>query len=514
MFRKLTRGIRRVSAVILVLMLVLTVTGSVWAGSTTKTLSTNFTLINLDPTNVANGAIQYLKDSGAAWPVAPGNDTFNLAANGGSVQIKQYFDNTMTSGRGSAIVSSDAPVGAVVQIHARGQTPSQGAYSGFQQGSNMFYVPLAAKQRNTASGVANSQIVIQNAGTAAITATIQMIPSPGITGSYTKIVPSLAVGVSYYYDLADELDANLPSGWIGSAVVTGGGGGLITVISNFFTGPDTMQTFNGFSSADVGTSWLIPTLFVRLSNGLNTVVAVQNLSGGEIPIGGLSLTCNTTKGSTPASFTRANPAAIANSASYSFNPATDTTLFPNSMAPWEGSCVVSTTSANIVALAQLRYVNSPSGNIGAAAYEAIKIGGTNKKMFVPLVAKRLLNGFASVVTIQNLSTSAAANVTLYYVPATNGACPVASCDKNGDGFVTVADTYSVGPLTIPAGVSIQRNHRLLSGGVDSESTLPDNWEGALRVESSDQAIDGYVQLTFYMNVSGDQFMAHRGFTVP
>jgi hypothetical protein len=159
----------------------------------------------------------------------------------------------------------------------------------------------------------------------------------------------------------------------------------------------------------------------------------------------------------------------------------------------------------------LRFVNSPTGNIGSAAYEGIRAGGTDRVMFVPLVAKRLPNGFASVVAIQNLSTSNTANVTLYYVPATNGACPVSSCDRDSDGDVDVNDTITVSGLTIPANSSIQRNHRIPSG-TDSEPTLPDNWEGALRVESADQPIDGYAQLTYYINVSGDQFMAHRVFT--
>jgi hypothetical protein len=80
--------------------------------------------------------------------------------------------------------------------------------------------------------------------------------------------------------------------------------------------------------------------------------------------------------------------------------------------------------------------------------------------------------------------------------------------------VDAADTIVIEGLSIPGGSSMQRNHRLGTGTAspEAENKLPDNWEGSLRIESYDQPIDGYVQLTYYKNVSGDQFMAHRAFT--
>ncbi|HEY5119584.1 MAG TPA: hypothetical protein VII90_09020 [Anaerolineales bacterium] len=134
-------------------------------------------------------------------------------------------------------------------------------------------------------------------------------------------------------------------------------------------------------------------------------------------------------------------------------------------------------------------------------------------MFIPLVAKVLPNGFASVVGIRNLGTSVT-TLKLFYIPATNGNCPISTCDINRDGKVDAADTIEVDGVVIPGSSSLQRNHRLGTGtqSSEAENTLPDNWEGSLRIESYDQPIDGYVQLTYYKNVSGDQFMAHRAFT--
>jgi hypothetical protein len=479
------------------------------AVATPKQLSTNFTLVNLDKDHAASGAISYLLESGADWPgVSTGNLSFNLPPNGGSIQIKQYFDPTMESGRGSVVIAADRAVGAIVQIQARGQTPTQGAYTGFLEGRSVFYVPLVTRTRFTLSGTGNSQIIIQNADTRAVTVTVEFIPNAGSSGTYTRTIAGIQPGVSYYYDVSEE--ANLPDGWIGSAVVTALDEGKIGVVSNFFQGPDILQTFNAFPEEDLGPEWIVPIFFSRLENGLSTVITVQNIGGAEIPAGGLAMHCRTIWDNSPANLDFTNPTAIAPDGSYSFNPIGDAPLYP---VAWAGTCEVEAAGADLAAIVQMRYYNSPTGNIGASAYEAVRAGGTDRVMFVPLVAKVLPNGFASVVGIRNLGPAQTA-LRLVYIPATNGNCPVESCDVNHDGVVDAGDTIIIEGLVIPAGSSLQRNHRLGTGTAspEAENGLPNNWEGSLRIESSDQPIDGYVQLTYYKNVSGDQFMAHRVFT--
>jgi hypothetical protein len=58
-----------------------------------------------------------------------------------------------------------------------------------------------------------------------------------------------------------------------------------------------------------------------------------------------------------------------------------------------------------------------------------------------------------------------------------------------------------------------RNHRL-SSGPNSEVALPDGWVGSLQIVSASQPINGFVQLTNYINTTGDTFMAHDVFTQP
>ena len=391
---------KRISVIMLCLALVLALSiapkASVNAASTTKSLSTNYTLVNLGPA-ATNVVVSYLLDSGAVW-TAPGASTdFTIPANGGQKIVRQYQDTmTPASGRGSATVSADQPLGAVVQILARApQVSTSGAYSGFSAGSGKFYVPLVSRRGSSASGTTNSQLVIMNAGSAATTVSVAFVG----TTNFTKPGISIPAGASYYYDLDDE--TGLGTGWFGSATVQAATGGSIAVVSNFFTGPDAMQTFNAFPDTSVGTAWLVPLFTSRLANTLSTPVAVQNLSGASIPVGAVTLSCTPDPGSSGlAAFSKTNTTAIADKGSYYFNPVTDASI----PAAWYGSCRVTSGTKNVVAFVQMRY----TANSNAAAYEAINASGTNTKSFVPLISKRLANGFATAVTIQNLSATQAA----------------------------------------------------------------------------------------------------------
>ncbi len=469
---------------ILALSLVLAVFFPVLAGSTTKSLSTNFTIVNLG-SGPANGVVQYLKPDGTGWK-SP--DNFTISAPGGQLVFRQYADNALSDGRGSVVISADQPLGTVVQIQARGQTPTSGAYSGFLGGSRTFYVPLVARQRGTASGIANSQIVVQNTGSMAVNVEVDLVSSDG-TIAYTKTGIYIQPGAAYLYDLADE--TNLPVGWIGSAVVRAATtDGRIAVVSNFFTGPHGMQTFNAFPEESPSEAWVVPLFVSRLSvNGLSAPVTIQNLDSTSIPAGSAVMTCTvdaTSPSQSPATFVVTNTSPISPSASYAWNPVVDTRLPSN----WLGACRV-TAPGQVVSFVQLRFI----GTDKAAAYEAINANSTDKTVVVPLVAKRLLNGFATAVTIQNLSVSASATVTLTYLPAPESGSPA-----------TLQFTTTIAPSG-----SLIQNHRVHSSHPQGVN-LPDGWQGTLTVVS-DQPIGAFVQLDF-LGQPGDPYMAHVAFTKP
>jgi hypothetical protein len=480
-------------ASILVMSLSLATVGGVFASSTTKTLSTNFTLINLG-TATANVSVSYYLDTGAAWAADAANTSFTVAGNGGQAIIRQYTDATMISGKGSAVVSSDQPLGSVVQILARNQTPTSGAYVGSSVTDSTYYVPLALRQLNSASGLSNSQIMIQNADATAVNVNVQFIHGSGSPGAdFLKSFTNIPVGSTKYYDLADEISSNLADGWFGSAVVTETGAKKIVVISNLFSGANTLQTYNAFPASRLASDWFVPLFTSRLTNGLSTPVSVQNLTGGTLNASQVTLTCTKDAASGGTNFTASNTASAVNNGLVVFNPVTDLTLQGN----WYGSCKVHA-PGNVAVFVQMR---QPNVSENAAAYEGIPATGTNTIVLVPLVAKRLTNGFATAVTIQNLNGSTAATVNLLYVPGVGCLC---------------GGNVSVNGLSIPAGGSLIRNHRLASGP-GAETALPDNWFGTLTVTSTGgtpPAIDGFVQLTNTIPQAGDTFMAHGAFTQP
>jgi hypothetical protein len=139
-----------------------------------------------------------------------------------------------------------------------------------------------------------------------------------------------------------------------------------------------------------------------------------------------------------------------------------------------------------------------------AAYEAVNGNGTFTSVFVPLIAKRLGNGFATVVNISNLS-SQNNTVDLVYTPSPIE-CPVNLCDKSGNSSVGPEDAITIAGVVIPGNGGIQRSHRT------GEPDLPNGWIGSLKVTStSSLPIGGIVQLTNVNLLAGDTLMAHGAF---
>jgi len=475
--------------VAMVLVIIFSVVGfaAPLAGATTKTLSTNYTLVNMGDTE-ASVSVSYLKSDGSVWDADNANENFTIAPNFGQKIVAQYFDTTMTGGKGSAIISSSAPLGAVVQILAREQTPTQGAYSGFSSGSSSYYVPLILRNRSTASGLASSQIMIQNVDNSDVNVTIEFLPNLGFTG-YTTPTIVIKPGVTYYWDATDESSANLADGWSGSAVVNAADSKMIAVVSNLFSGPHGLQTFNAFPFEVATTSWSVPLFTSRLPNGLSTPVSIQNISTNSIEIGGLDMECISTL-STPASLSLSNTEAIPSNSAYYFNPVTDNTIPSN----WTGACTI-TSSQNVVVFVQMR---RPGVSDETASYEAFPATGTDTQVVIPLMSKHQANGFSTAATIQNLDNVNAAEVKLTYTP---------SVDYTG------SQTPIILIRTIPPSGNLIQNFR-----TSDVPEVPDGWFGTLLIEpveiSSARPIVAFVQLTNILGLPGDTLMAHDAFTLP
>jgi hypothetical protein len=477
------------------------------AASTNKKLSSNFTLVNLD--NGANGGtIAYIKPDGTEWKAA---EPFNMTTLGEQIVKRQYDPNNgLSAGRGSVVVTSDGPLGAVVQIQARdGQVPSFGAYSGVSDGASSVGIPVVIRRRTTASGPANSQIVVQNAGSTAVNIEIDLIDSADGVKDFTKTA-NIAPSAAFEYDL--ESETNLPEQWVGSAVIRALSGGEVAVVSNLFSGPDSMQTFNGFpqttgaASTAAAQKWFVPLFTSRLPNNLSTPVSVQNVSGGEIGVGAIVMTCKPDRPGLTDPLILSNTTAVKNTASYSFNPVIDQSI----PTGWRGSCIVTTTGFPTNAFVQMRVVNPNDAldplSQAAGAYDAIATG--DDIVVFPLFAKRLNNGFSSAITIQNLNESAAATVDLVYKAGSETPRPECSLTLTNQ--------------VIQPGQNLVQNLRLESANPpipDSVPALGDNCQGTLTVTSKNgQAINGFVQLTIVTSLNpalanGDTFQAHNAFTL-
>jgi hypothetical protein len=482
--------IRKSAALVLTSVIAASTLMTASAASTPKNLSSNFTLVNLI-SGANNGQIAYVKPDGSQWRAT---EPFTLAALGSQLIRRQYEDAALSAGSGSVVVSTDGPVGAVVQIQARApQVPTFGAYNGVSEGADTASVPLVQRHRTTASGQSNSQIIVQNASSSQIDVEIVLVDGQTGATTFTKSIPDLNPNAAFEYDLEEEAATNVPDNWFGSATIrtVPAGSGQVAVVSNLYSGAHAMQTFNAFTSSK--TQWGVPLFAVRLANSLSTPVSVQNTGAVAIPAGSVTLSCvkdPAAPGQNNISFQ--NTTEIGPSASYFFNPVTDQSM----PAGWFGACTVNSGTFQTAVFVQLRTVAGDR----AGAHEGIPLDSADTTAVIPLYAKRLVNGFAAAITILNLSTTQPANVTLNYLAG------------EGKGPECTASFQR----SIPAGGSLIQNMRI-NGNPNSVPQIADNCFGTLTI-TSDRPIHAFAQLDLLDELlnpdpGGDPFQAHNAFTV-
>jgi hypothetical protein len=344
-------------------------------------------------------------------------------------------------------------------------------------------MPFAFKQLSSSVGVINSQLIIQNAGTAATNVTVDLIS--GVTGAvdYSKVISNLPAGESFYYD--QSLESNLPSGWFGSALVTADTGGLITAVGNQFTGSHGLLTYPGFTAGY--TDWVVPLYLSRLSNGYNSIIAIQNVSGATIPAGGITVTFTPDPSLSAAPFVKTLGSDLANNATWTLNPRGSADWPVNSF----GAAKIVSTGGNVVAIVNQLVNEPPNSKPSALSYNAIPTNIAGQKVVVPLIMSRLTNGYSTVLTVANLTDTA-------------GTC---SFTYKPDPSLGLTDVVVTG-VTLPASGSILHNHRL-----DGTTThqLPPNWFGAAIVQC-DRAVGGVVN-QLQAGAPGDPDLSYNAFTV-
>jgi hypothetical protein len=298
-------------------------------------------------------------------------------------------DSAATSFRGSAVVSSERNIAAIVNENA-GSGPNydqppgilRGSYTGIRAGdtASTLYMPVAVK----AFYGFNSQLVVQNAGATA-TITFEFFDQTGASIA-TYVASSVAANASAIVEL-DTLTpttGSIPSGFNGSVKVTSSSN-LAGMVNNM-TGA-VLQTYNAFTTGDGGTTLYAPALFNDYY-GYVSSIQVQNVG---------TVATDITVTYSDGIVKTANGVGAGSSALF-YQPT------EGHASGWAGSATVTSSAADVVAVvAQLSAVK-------ASNYNAASGGATT------IVAPALFKGFYgydTALTVMNVG-SVATDISVSY----------------------------------------------------------------------------------------------------
>ncbi|GAB4533078.1 MAG: hypothetical protein Fur0018_22120 [Anaerolineales bacterium] len=345
----------------------------------------------------------------------------------------------MASGfQGAAVVSSDQPIKAVVNITNRpsgslGVTGGKAAaqYQGIDSSmaDTTLYFPIAKGD----SYGKTTTYYIQNTGTAATTATATFKMRNGDTHTYTT--PSIQPNQMVLFNIFDTTTYT-SSGVANDAkvgavtVVSNGGQPLAGILVEHYTTEaiaTIAQSTRAFTSADFDTTAYAP-IIKNNRYGRSTGIQVQNVSGGNVDI---TVTYKGTAGACAGQTYTDSATGVADGTSHVFNQMPGQTTLPENCT---ASATISATG-NIVALVSESYLSSAIPSSGQASVTSFAIPGKNATTTVsaPLF-KDDRYGKRTGLQVQNVGTSNATNVVATF------AC------SGGATFTAVTN-----PITIPAG---------------------------------------------------------------
>lgn len=222
----LTRNLSRVIVTMATLALPMASIASVRAAGPTGSYSSGITCVNLGAASASMAVTFYSTDNGTAITtysvpsaVAPKNSVYvftpNVPGLGASLQ-------------GSAVVSSDQQVACTAEAQRTDGTvgiPSNPARAATteafssDQASNILYASQVIKTLgNASSGIYDSYVSVQNIESSAVSVTLSYVNANGVAfpaANETVSIPPQSAHVFY-----QNLNANLPTGFIGSAKIT------------------------------------------------------------------------------------------------------------------------------------------------------------------------------------------------------------------------------------------------------------------------------------------------------
>lgn len=335
---------------------------------------------------------------------------------------------------GSAVVSADQQIAAIVNVNNRTVGTAAGQYKGTDGNSTDTTVSFPLVKADFAGRT--TTFYVQNAGASAadITATFSTGPLGGTpttrSHTYTNVPANAMVIVS-------AADASVPAGQLGSLTVTSANALAGTSLEHETTATTgaNLQASRGFTSADSDTTAYCP-LYRKNHTGnlFSTGVQVQN-------VGNASTDVTFTFGS------YSDTQAVGAGASYTFFSNSISGIADGSV----GSATVTSNGQPIVAVVNDRgFALNPSR---LTTYACFPASSATNDVTIPLY-KEFFGGNTSGLQVQNVG-SGAATINVTYTPDPNffpSLSPV-TFQVTGVGANTSATFFGVSQLISPAGVS-------------------------------------------------------------
>lgn len=284
---------------------------------------------------------------------------------------------------GSAIISSDQQVAAVVNVSGNSQF-SNASYIGFAQGATNLEIPLLMKDNYGY----NTWFKVQNVGSGP--ANISVTYSDGQTASQNGI----AAGAAALFNQADETH----SAAVFAATVSSSQPLVATVIEESTT---TMLAYNAFTSNSTSTNPVLPLIN---ANNYGFITGVQIKNGGGSPT---TVTLSYTPSQAGAACSETQTIGAGQSATFALNtftfatPAGVTTDCAKG-ATFIGSARVTANSANSPLTAIVNQTNGGSNQ--GEAYGAFSSASATNVVVMPLIMDKNY-GWSTGLAVMNVGSA-------------------------------------------------------------------------------------------------------------
>jgi hypothetical protein len=400
---------------------------------------TNFTVMNLDETDTATVQAQYVS-AGVGGGGAEGNIDLTLSVTITARSSYGFSANAAgDSGlpdnwAGSVVVSSDMPIAAFAQMiwtndglgSGDYRYKTAGAYNGFMEGASKLYLPSLSQRTDKQY----SRIAVQSADSPSTSDDVEFtIKFYDRAGAHTHtITDTVKKGAQTTYDLSEVTTDLFPAtGGNGAAVVEATDPSDLLAVSSTMHWTKYSAAYSAVTGG--GTSISLPSATRRMPAGEGTNwyqytgVIVQNLDPSASTVA--TVTWYDRLGADLHTFTDTIPANSAHGYNTRFVdgseiPTSDAAFAAAIGYDWNGSVVIESDGAEIVAVANLQWTEHHPSSAAASAYTSF--AGGDDLVFVPQTFRRTNTSWIQYtgLIVQNVGTSACTDFTVSWVDRETG----------------------------------------------------------------------------------------------